>query len=129
MKRLIVVALLAACGGHDHAAPSRAASQASPSDAGAAPVADDDRPARCGHFADDVARCERVPDPLTPDEQKSVRAAAYAVCTGTSHDADAIDYWGDVDRRMACMAGKRDCHAIADCLDPDKFTTRTPPAP
>ena len=114
MKRLVIVALLAACGG-DKQAPrtTNPAAPAQPQDAH-----DEDRSERCRAFADRVVECNRGGAILNDSEATRVRDIAFAVCTKTTDDAAALHYYGDVDRKIECMQGK-DCGDVRVCLTRD----------
>jgi hypothetical protein len=106
--------LLASCGRH-HDAHSQSGSAATTH------AEQDDGDARCAAFADRVAECA-AEGPIkaveSDDEKQSVRRVAYAVCTHTTDDAAALHYYGDVDRKIACMQGKS-CAGVSVCLTSD----------
>ena len=98
MKRLLVVlvGLLAACGSKK-------------------------QDARCSAFAERVVTCAfdtSVTPAMTEAEKKSVGGIAYGVCTKTNKDEAALHYYGDVDKKIACMEGK-DCAGVRACLTAD----------
>jgi hypothetical protein len=77
--------------------------------------------ARCAAFADRVTECgidPSVKPPLSDDEKKSIRSIAYAVCTKSTDDEAALHYYGDVDKKIACMPGKS-CPDVRMCLIKD----------
>ena len=74
--------------------------------------------ARCTAFADRVTECAFDPSikpQLSDDEKKSVRSNAYSACTKTTDDEATLHYYGDVDKKIACMQGKS-CVGVRVCL-------------
>ena len=110
-----LVVLLAACGGDKHA-PSQSTESAT-----AGSSVPDPLDSRCAAFADRVAECASegpIKAVQSEEEKKSVRDLAYAVCTKTTDDADALHYYGNVEHKIACMQGK-DCAGVSVCLTSD----------
>jgi hypothetical protein len=122
MKQLTLVVLLAACGGNKEAGSQSKAAPTAGSSVPAATHAEADPPdSRCAAFADRVAECAAegpIKAARSEEEKKSVRDVAYAVCTKTTDDAAALHYYGDVERKIACMQGK-DCAGVSACLAGD----------
>ena len=78
---------------------------------------------RCNAFADRVVSCtlDSSLGTLTADEHGRIRSIAYAVCTKSTNDEAALHYYGDVDRKIACMQGK-DCAGVRECLTADELS-------
>jgi len=122
MRCLVLFITLGACGGDKPAARTEVprAAPAEPAKPPAPPP--EDRAPMCTAFAHRVAECafdESVRPKLTPRESSDVQDIAFAVCMRTTDDEAALRYYGDVDRKIACMKDKEQCIDVRVCLTRD----------
>lgn len=124
-RRVALLVVLGACSGDKPASRPESPRAAADPPTKVAPTPAEDRTEMCTAFADRVLQCapggsgDSAGFKLTDRETSEVWRIAHEVCMHTSEDEAALHYYGDVDKKIACMKDKQQCLDVMVCLTRD----------